>query len=66
MEDLERRDKSFAKTLSLMVENVVKGRKDNTELPKPDPMAPILEGVASGLGPFSGSYVALNEKTFGQ
>jgi len=27
LEDLERRDKSFAKTLSLMVENVVKGRK---------------------------------------
>jgi hypothetical protein len=25
-----------------------------------------IEGVASGLGPFSGSYVALNEKTFGQ
>jgi putative transposase len=27
VEDLERRDKSFAKTLSLIVENVVKGRK---------------------------------------
>jgi hypothetical protein len=27
VEDLQRRDKSFAKTLSLIVENVVKGRK---------------------------------------
>jgi hypothetical protein len=27
VEDLQRRDKSFAKTLSLMLENVVKGRK---------------------------------------
>jgi len=27
VEDLERRNKSFAKTLSLIVENVVKGRR---------------------------------------
>jgi hypothetical protein len=37
VEDLERRDKSFAKRLSLIVENVTKGRRENTELPKPDP-----------------------------